>query len=444
MMPHASILVMGLNHTTAPVAVREQIALNRCTRDDAIAVLASQTQAFSEQVVLATCNRTEIYIVTNDIARGTAALRELFARHSVTAADLSAALYIYQDRAAVEHIFNVACGLDSMIVGEFEILGQVREAKERAAAQRTIGPVLTKLFHHAIHTGKCARSETTIGAGAASVASAAVECARHALGSLKGRNVLVVGAGEMGQRVVKNLRGDAPCAVVVANRTYDTAVELARELGGQAIHFDELPSALVQADAVISATGAPHVIIDAPMVAAAVRGRDGRALCLIDLALPRDVEPTVTRIPNVFVYNIDDLKEQAAANLVARRHAVTAVRETVRAETEAFWCEHLATHAAPVITCLRERAEVIRQAELQIVFNRLSNLSYRERQVIARLSTRIVNKILYAPTAQLRVRAQNGNDQVYFETICDLFRLADVTRGERCVSCMARQSCDEH
>jgi glutamyl-tRNA reductase len=422
------ILMMGLNHTTAPIQLREQIAAFACTREDALSQLHTQLDPtlFSEHLILSTCNRTEVYAITSNRTRGESALRDLFTTHDAFP-PAGNSLYTHADRDAVAHLFAVASGIDSMVIGEFEILGQVRRAYLAAAERNTIGPILHRLCNDAIHVGKRAHSETTIGTGAASVAYAAVALARQHLGDLTGRSALVIGAGEMAQRAAKNLAADGACAVIVANRTLDNALALADEIGGRAIQFDQLPNALTETDLVISATSAPHIILNASTVAAAMSARNGRPLCLIDIAVPRDIDPQVGVIPNVRLFNVDDLKQLVDANRAEREKAVGQVHAIIIDEAEEFWEWYSERRAVPVIAKLRGRAEEIREMELKKALRRLGHLhlNERDRNVIAALSAGIVSKLLAAPTVHLKERVQSGDGQVYLDALRELFELTD-------------------
>ena len=427
------ILMMGLNHTTAPIQLREQIAMLPCIREEVWGQLHTHLDPalFPERLILSTCNRTEIYVFTADPARGESGLRDVFAVPDVFSSSINF-LYTYANREAAAHLFAVASGIDSMIIGEFEILGQVRRAYLTAAEQNALGPILHHLFNDAIHVGKRAHSETAIGAGAASVASAAVTLARQQIGALTGCRALVIGAGEMAERVAKNLAADGACAVMVANRTLENARVLADEIGGRAIQFDQLSTALAQADLVVSATSAPHVILNAPTVNAAMRARNAQSVCLIDIAVPRDIDPQVAGIPQVQLFNIDDLNRLVDANRAEREKAVTQVDAIIAEEVEKFWEWYVERRAAPVISELRGRAESIREAELQKAFRRLGHLHLtdRDRNVIAALSAGIVGKLLAAPTVHLKERVQSGDGQVYLDTLRELFELGDhIGRG---------------
>lgn len=427
------ILMMGLNHATAPIQVREQAA---CKRDELAELLPrlispDTNSALIETVILSTCNRTETYAITDDLVRGEKALRDFFeSRRDWISVPLADSLYAYRDRDAARHLKQVACGLDSMIIGEFEILGQVRSAFEIADQSKTAGAILTALFHSAIHAGKRARAETGIGRGAASVAYAAVALARKQIGDLTEKTVLVIGSGEMGQRTAQNLRADGVQSLFVTNRTYDRALETANDLGGTALPFSELESALVQADVVITATGAPHIVLDASTLRCALTLRPNRALCLIDIGLPRDVDPAAREIPNVRLFDLDNLYQVAEENRTEREKHMPAVQAIIEYELEEFWNWYMARRAAPTLAALHERAEAIRLAELDKALRRLGHLDLneRDRNVIAALSSGILSKLLAAPTTHLKERVQSGDGQLYLDALRELFELSDEHR----------------
>ena len=413
------ILVVGLNHATASIEVRERIA------SLSLDALASPNlySLLSEKLFLSTCNRTEIYAVARDGVSAEAGLRDFLVRHGSEAEPI----YADADGDAVAHLFAVASGIDSMMVGEFEILGQVRAAYLAAAQKKTIGPILHQLFKDALRVGKRARSETAIGIGATSVAYAAVALARQQLGELSGRRALVIGAGEMARRVAKNFAAGA-CRVVIANRTVARAREIARQINGDAITFDQLPAALVEADFVVSATAAPQFILDPTTIAAAMQQRARRALYFFDIAVPRDIDPRVAEIENAHLFNIDDLQSLVDANRAQRAAAISQVQAIIAGELEIFWQWYLSRRAAPVLSALRHRGEMIRQKELQRALRRLTHLQLneRDRNVIAALSAGIVNKLLATPTVRLKEQAQNGNGQIYFDLLRDLFELNEL------------------
>ncbi|MGE5138681.1 MAG: glutamyl-tRNA reductase [Rudaea sp.] len=424
------ILTMGLNHTTAPIDVREQVESTGCLRDQARESLLLQINPslLHEVLVLSTCNRTEIYTIAADAAAGEAALRDAFGGHEAFSGGLKDLLYIHSDRAAVEHLFDVACGIDSMLVGEFEILGQVREAYQRAMAAHTIGPILHQLFQQAVHVGKRARTETAIGTGATSLAYAGVALARQRLGDLRGKVALVVGAGEMGRRAAKYLVEDGACTVFITSRNLDHARVVADEIACDALPFSDLAGALTGADLVLSATKAPHLILNYATVASAMQSRPARPLSLIDIAVPRDIDPACRELPNVSLDNVDDLQELVSTNRAARTQAIAQVRAIVAAEADGFWEWHMSRRAAPVLSELDARAESIRQAELDRALHRLDHLQLedRDRRAIAAMSAGIVKKLLAAPRANLKSHMQGGDGQQYLDLLVDLFDLAEI------------------
>lgn len=426
-----SILTVGLNHTTAPVQVREQAAAARCLRDEAASTLLLRRDPtlLPEICVLSTCNRTEIYAVASKPHEGERALRQILEDHESFSNASADYLYSYSGREAAAHLFAVASGIDSMLIGEFEILGQVRDAYSKAALAKSLGPLLHQLMQQAISVGKRARSETPIGAGATSVAYAAVALARRRLGQLAGRTALVIGAGEMGRRAAKNLADDGACTVLVVSRTLDHAQDLANEIGCRAIPFEELGAALREADLVISATKAPHLILTFLQVAAAMSLRPEKPLCLIDIAVPRDIEPEVARVPNVQLLNIDDLQELVAFSRAERSKAVEQVREIVDAEADEFWRWFMSRRAAPVLSELQLRADSIRMAEVERTLKRLShlNLSEQDRAAITTLSSSLVSKLLSAPRAKLRARMESGDGHEYLQMLTEMF---DLERDE--------------
>lgn len=426
----STILTVGLNHRTAPVEIRERVPAAHCLRHEVTGKFLSERDPSlcPEICVLSTCNRTEIYAVSSDHKRGQESLRNALTGHESFFAGSDDFLYSYADRESAAHLFAVAGGIDSMLVGEFEILGQVREAYRTAAEMKSVGPLLHQLFQQAVNVGKRARSDTAIGAGATSIAYAAVTFAREQLGRLAGLTALVIGAGEMGRRAAKNLSDDGACTVLVASRTYGHALELAREIGCQAIAYDDLGAALEQADLVISATKAPHLILTLIQVAAAMESRPRKPLCLIDIAVPRDIEPEVALLENVRLFNIDDLNELVSTNRAARTMAIDQVRAIVDAEADAFWQWCLSRRAAPVLFELQNRAETIRQAEVERTLRRLShlNLSERDREAITTLSSSLVSKLLSAPRANLKARMLHGDGQEYLEMLRDIFDLDTV------------------
>lgn len=420
--------MLGLNHRTAPVEIREALAVSG---PDTLAAL-TRLKAFpvSEGVLLSTCNRSEIYAVVEDPADVDGSLVDYLLGLALTLhgrelsrAELQPYLYRRDGLQAVEHLFRVAAGLDSMILGETQILGQVRNAHRDAVQAQTVGKVLHQVFHQAVAVGKRAQSETRIGQSAVSVSYAAVELARKVFRSLEGRRCLAIGAGETAKLTLRHLLSAGVRDLIVANRTLDRAESLVREIGGRAIPLDRVPEALAAVDVVISSTGAPGFVVKRQHVEEAVRARRGRPVFLFDIAVPRDIDPAVAQVAGAYLYDIDDLEAVISANLSERAQEARKVERIIAGELERFrqWAASLAV--VPTIRMLREKMEAIREQELIRTFNRLPDLTEHERKVIAAMTVTLINKILNDPTQQLKGMAGEGSASLAIETVHRLFDL---------------------
>jgi glutamyl-tRNA reductase len=404
-----SLVLVGISHHRAPVELRERAALARDQAQELAATLAGDGEA----VCLSTCNRTELYLADDDAdaaeQRGEAALVAL-------EADLGPALYRLRDEAAALHLFRVAAGLDSMVPGEGEILGQVRGAYEAGAA----GPILDRLFRQALHAGRKARVETAIGESPASVSSAAAALAEQVFGDLRGRRILVLGAGKVGDLTARNLLSRGAEIAWIANRTSDRAAELATRLGGTALPLDSIDEELAEADVVVASTSAPDVIVDRARVERAMRRRKGRSLFLIDLAVPRDLDPAIHELDGCYLYNIDDLQAVVAETLAQRRLEADRAEGIVAAEAERFreWLASL--QVVPAIASLRARAEEIRAAELE-----RAKLSEAERRAAESVTAAVVNKLLHLPTIRMKQAAAAADGVIYADAVRHLFGLED-------------------
>lgn len=421
------LAVVGASHRTAPIEHRERLAFARREVPEALGALAAEPGA--EAVILSTCNRTEVYLSLPDGSDGMDAARALLAaRMGMMPADASRHLYVHRDRHAVEHLFRVAAGLDSMILGEPQIQGQVKEAY--AAAREVageggpvVGPALHRLFQAAFSVGGRVRSDTQLGVGAASVPSASVELARKIFGSLRGRSALVLGAGDMSELTLECLRGEGVRTSIVANRTYDRARELAERWGGEAIRMDDMPRALPTVDIVVCSTAAPHPVLTRARLRAALPGGPPRPLCIIDIAIPRDVEPSVGDERNVFLYNVDDLRQIVDDNLGRRRAQLPAAEAIISRGVEEYWQWYAGLAVVPTIRALRDRGEAVRQAELDRALRQLAHLSPEDQAAIDALTRAVVNKVLHAPTARLRDAAGNGRGTGVLDAVRYLFEL---------------------
>ncbi|HEX6749365.1 MAG TPA: glutamyl-tRNA reductase [Longimicrobium sp.] len=429
------VAVVGASHRTAPIELRERLAFGRAEIPPALGALARE--AGVEAVLLTTCNRTEFYLASVEGDDGVARAQEaLAARIGVRAEDAARWLYVHRDREAAQHLFRVASGLDSMILGEPQIQGQVKEAYAAArevAGDRgpVVGPALNRMFQTAFSIGGRVRSETGLGIGAASVSSAAVELAKKIFGSLKGRRALVLGAGEMSEVTLECLAAEGVRTAVVANRTYERACELAEKWGGAAIHWDEFALALADVDIVIASTAAPRPVLTRERFRQALPRGARRPLCIIDIAIPRDVEPAVADERNVFLYNIDDLQQIVDDSLDRRRAELPEAERIVAAGVDDFWAWYASLAVVPTIRALRDHGERVRQEETERALHRLSHLSDEDRAAVDALTRSLLNKLLHAPTSRLRQAAGNGRGTGVLDTVRYLFELEnDETAGK--------------
>ncbi|MBI4496572.1 MAG: glutamyl-tRNA reductase [Chloroflexi bacterium] len=420
------VLLVGISHHSAPVAVRERFAL---TGDDGDRMLRSLLEYVSHGAVLATCNRTEIYTTVRNAEVGTRHLQRFLSAWSAMPPDQVATfLYSASHDKAARHLFRVAAGLDSLILGEEQILGQVRDAMHLAHAHNSLDPALYALFRHALRSGKAAHTYTAISRKAVSVSAAAVALARDHFGSLAGCQVLVISAGEAGKLTARSLADSGAGAITVTSRTYERAAVLAASLGGRAVPFEDLPQALAQADVVVSSTAAPGYVLTADEVRAALAQRPERPLFLIDIAVPRDIDPAVGALSGVVLRNIDDLQRLAEANLNGRRQEVAKVEALVDREVRSFLEWWNRRDVIPTVAALRNQADAIRRAELERTLAHL-DLSEAERTRIDAMTNAIVKKLLHHPLTYLKA---NPDEQGYIEAVRTLFALdAPEDHGRR-------------
>lgn len=393
------VLLLGLNQKTAPVEVRERFTYSE-EQIPGVLQEMRQREGVDEVALLSTCNRTELYAVTSQPAVCQGSLLSLFG-----ASQPPDFLYLQNDLQAVKHLFEVSSGLDSLVVGENQILGQVRQAYVSAQAARTTGPVLEKLFPWALKVGKLARSQTRINQGAASVAAAAVELAQMIYDDLKGRKLLLLGAGKMTRSALNLLRNAGVQSIRVVNRTLSRAEELAERCGGQATPFEDLDKALQEVDVLIASTGAPHYVVSKERLAEVMRLRRGRPLFIVDIAVPRDIEPSCQELSNVYLYNIDDLEAVVAENLSRRQQEVQRVLKIVDNECQEFSRYLDGRKATRVIRALRQNFENLRQQELD---RHHGALSAEEMKRLDLFSQALVNKILHNPMLQLKKMSSAG------------------------------------
>ncbi|MBI4311857.1 MAG: glutamyl-tRNA reductase [Chloroflexi bacterium] len=395
------IVALGLSHHTASIELRDHVAVPAQRLPEALGCLRSR---LGKGVILSTCNRSEVYALAPTTKAGVAALTEMFAEcNDLTMEDLEPHLYAYSGREAVRHLFRVASGLDSLILGEAQILGQVRDAYAASSRAGMAGGVMTRLFHQALRVGKRARRETAIGRNALSISRAAVELARRTLGGLSDKRVLVIGVGDAGKLAARALSDAGVAEITVANRTYQRAVELAAELNGRAASLDDLPRLLEEADIAISATGSPGYLLTPELVARA-RVASDRPLFIADIAAPRDVDPAVKSFAGVHLYDIDDLEAVAETNRRARQAEARKVEEMVSQEVRSFmdWLRSL--DAVPTVAAMYQRADAVREEELARALRLMPSLAEADQATLDAFSRALVKKLLHRPAAALKTR----------------------------------------
>jgi glutamyl-tRNA reductase len=418
------LLLVGINHRTAPVEVRERLDFQAKGLPSALSALGARG-TLSEAAVLSTCNRAEVYVACDDVTATRADIVSFFSEyHGVDAASLQSHVYDHVDLDAARHLFRVAAGLDSLVVGEPQVLGQVKEAHTAAARADLVGPLLNRLFHLSFGAGKRVRTETGLGAGAVSISFAAVALARKIFGDLKGRNVLVIGAGEMGKLTALHLKSHGVHRVTIVSRTMAHAARTAEAIGGaSAAPWEELDALLAASDIVITATGASAPILTKAHIETVMRPRRNRALFIIDIAVPRDVEAAAGEIEQVFLYNIDDLQATVRENLARRSSEVVRAEVIVTEEVEKFGSWFRARGAIPTVVALRQRFEAIRRAELARLDFKLSTLPPDVRARVDDITRLIVEKLLLTPTEQLKSIGDAETVGAYSEALTKLFGL---------------------
>jgi glutamyl-tRNA reductase len=397
------LVLVGTSHHRAPVELREQVAVDR---DSAEALAARLATDGREAACLSTCNRTELYLATADTGE---AERDAVAALASLGPEVEPALYRLHDRAAAHHLFRVAAGLDSLVPGEGEILGQVRLAHEIG----TCGPLLDRVFRQALHAGRKVRSQTAIGQSPASVSAAAAALAEQVFGGLEGRSILLLGAGKVSEQAARNLRSRGAVITLVANSKTEPA---------------EIQEQLAEVDVVIASTNAPGLVLEAETVAEAFRHRRGRRILLVDLAVPRDLDPAIGELDGCYLYDIDDLEQIVVETLSLRRREAERAEAIVAAEAEKFHEWHASLDVVPAIASLRARAEEIREAELQKAEALLGRLDESQRRAVEAVTAQIVNKLLHLPTVRMKQAAAAADGVLYAEAVRHLFGLGEDER----------------
>lgn len=417
-----ALIVAGVSHATASIEVREKLAFRS---DEAQRELARLRESgiIREGVALSTCNRTEIYAVEENGD----ALPHISAMLSRRLGDDATAFtYVRRDRYVATHLFGVAAGLESMILGEAQIHGQVKDAWEQCRSES--GPILNRMFQSALLAGARAREETGIGRGAASVSSAAVQLAKKIFGGLGGRRAMILGAGEVAEIALECLLSEGVRVAIVANRTHERAQALAERHGATAMHYDECWASLKDVDLLLCSTASPVPVVTVARVTDAVTARGDRPLCVLDIALPRDVDAAVGKLDNVFLYDLDDIRAAAAANLERREEDVPAAKEIIAQESQKYWDWVTGLAAVPVVRSFREEMDKVRSTELAAAFRRLGPLSPEQAEQIEIFSKALMNKFLHEPSVRLKAAAANGRGLGVVDAARYLFALEDKSQ----------------
>ncbi len=396
------LLAVGLNHKTAPVELREKLSF---TEDQIPPILKEllSLSGITEAIVLSTCNRIEFYAVCEDAGKAVDGITAIMSRFGdIDKKSLSSYLYIHEDRDAVTHVFRVASSLDSMVIGEAQILGQAKDAYKIASYNSATGPILNRLMHRAFSVAKKVRTFTTIGLYTVSVSSVAVELAKKIFGRLGGKNVLLMGAGEMAEDAAKYLKDAGATKLIVLSRTYVHASELAVRLKGSAVEFDELYDQLMEVDIVICSTSADHYLITNDRMAKIVKARQHKPLFFIDISVPRNIEPSISSFEGIFLFDIDDLKGVTSQNMREREKAANEAGRFIEEEVNRFlnWLGELSL--VPTIVSLKDKFEAIRQQELKEAISKFENPTKKDREILDAMSRGIINKILHEPITEIK------------------------------------------
>jgi len=420
------LFVLSLNHDTASIDLRERLFFPERELPKALDALGA-VPALAERMILTTCNRVEVYgVAEGPLSQTVESVVACLGRHrSLDPAQFDGAFYTHTAAAAARHVFRVASSLESMVLGEPQILGQVKSAYSIARAEQSTGIVLNNLLEQAFHVAKRVRTETGIASVPVSIASVAVDLARKIFGDLAGRTVLILGAGEMAELALRHLVDDGVQSILVANRTYERAVALAEQFRGRAVTYDSFQQEMLNADIVISATSAPHLILKKEDMQKIIQERRHRPIFLIDIADPRDIDAACNEVDNVYLYNIDELQSVAAANQKERQREPERAVPIVEREVELFLAWLRGLDVVPTIVSLRNRMEEIREAELRKAMSRLGDLTPEQRETIASLTTAMVNKILHQPMSELRRRAVHQDGHMYSTVLRRLFGLEE-------------------
>jgi glutamyl-tRNA reductase len=397
-----NIAVVGLNHKTADVELREKLAFNGPVLEEGL-LRIREIPGIRETAILSTCNRVEIYLHVQDVQKAFASLKDFLVQFFEIRQDsLDNALYLHEDMSAVKHIFRVASSLDSMVVGEPQILGQLKDAFDFALDKKATGVLLNRLLKKSISVAKRVRTETRIAENAVSISFAAVELAKKIFTDLAGKSFMLLGAGEMAELAAKHMMNNGVTDISVANRTFERGCELAREFSGHAVRFEEFPEKLVHSDIVICSTGAPVYVLLKEHMQKAMKARKQKPVFLIDISVPRNIDPAINDMDNVYLYNVDDLQDVVATNKQERQKEAEKAEAIVEEEIATFRKWMLSLDSVPTVVALREKAETIKKEELERFFNRFPDLGEKERKAIEALAGSIMNKLMHPPTVALK------------------------------------------
>ena len=424
------LVVLGLNHKTAPVEVREQFSFSE---EQVRLGLRNMDlyEGINEAVIISTCNRTEMYAVVDDCENGLPVLKQFFYDMASSDEPIDDFLFFYENDACIRHLFRVSASLDSLVIGEGQILSQVKKGYAISREMGMASTVMNTLFHRAIAVGKRVRTETRIAYSAVSVSYAAVELAKNMIGDLSSTNVLLLGAGQMGELTARHLSDAGVRKVFVANRRYERAAELAKQFDGQAVEFDKFMTSALDTDIVITSTGAPHYIVKKWETSQLMKKRKGRPLIFIDIAVPRDVEPEVGNVNGVKLYNIDDLEAVVDSNIKIREQEAQAAEKIVDEEVDLLINKFRYLSFRPVMALLTDKANRIREREVKRAMSKFDDITPEDRRIVENMSKMIVRKLLREPMVRINSAAGTGHEQYYMKAMSDLFKLATIGESRK-------------
>ncbi len=416
-----NILVIGLNHRTAALELREKLAFNGPRLEEGLLKI-SELPAVNEALIISTCNRVEIYLNTDETERVVESIKDFFVNFfGIKKESLENTLYVYDDMKAARHIFRVASSLDSMVVGEPQILGQIKDAFDCALKQKSTGVLLNRLFKKSISVAKRVRTETGIAQNAVSISFAAVELAKKIFTDLTKKSFMLLGAGEMAELAAKHIITSGVGDIVVANRTYERACGLAEEFNGRPGKFEDFIHEMAHCDILICSTGAENYVLMKSQMQKVMKERKNRPVFIIDISVPRNIDPGINELNNVYLYDVDDLQGVIETNILERQKEAAKAEEIVEDEIETFRKWMLSLDAVPTVIALREKAESIKKEELERLLNSLPDLRDKDRQAIENMANSIINKLIYAPTAALKEESEDRD--ILIATIKKLYKI---------------------